>query len=72
MRLPLTEAETAQARQLATDLGLDPDAVIADGEAAKGEGYARAHAAAAETMSRINGAGLSAYGGGPAAEAEAG
>jgi hypothetical protein len=68
----LTETETAEARQLAADLGADPAEVIAAGEAAKEEGYRGAERAAAETMSHISGAGLSAYGGGPAAEAEAG
>ena len=67
----LTEQETAQARQLAANLGADPADVIAAGEKAKTAGYRQAHQAATATMAR---GGLSAYPGGPATqwEAEAG
>jgi hypothetical protein len=74
--MKLTEQETAQARQLAADLGADPADVIAAGEEAKTVGYRQAHQAATATMARATMArgGLSAYPGGPAAqwEAEAG
>jgi hypothetical protein len=66
--MKLAEQETAQARQLAANLGADLADVIPPGEKAKTVGYRQAHQAATATMAR---GGLSAYPRGPAAQWEA-
>ena len=73
---PLSGQQLAEAREWAAKLGVPEEAVIADAQAAKDASYhaaaVAANAADTAAMSRINGVGLSAYGGsGPLAEFEA-
>jgi hypothetical protein len=65
----LTPDEIRYSREVAAKLGRDPDAMIAEGEQLKEQGYQRAHEAAAGTMGRVATAGGQMYpGGGPRAE----
>ena len=71
--MKMTPAMEAYTRQVAAEIGRDPAELIAEGEQHMDAGYhsaAAAHAADTAAMSRISGAGLSAYGGGPLAASE--
>lgn len=66
----LTPAEIEETRRVAAEIVRDPGDLSKEGERIKEEGYRGAYTAASQSMERIGGTGLSAYGGGPAPERE--
>ena len=64
--MKLTDKEIEYTRQVAAEIGRDPDDLIREGEQLKDEGYHRAelqrHQADEAIMGRASGAGMQAYG----------
>jgi hypothetical protein len=65
--MKLTKDEIEYTRQVAAEIGRDPNELITEGEQIKEDGYRRAYEASAEAMSHISGTGMQAYGASPSA-----
>jgi hypothetical protein len=70
--MKLTDAEIEYTRQVAAEIGADPEALIAEGERLKAAGYQRAYEVSADILGGGRSNQMISSRGGPAMEAVAG